>query len=853
MVFEGSNLQTIGGGGGYYINYGCFQNCSALTSIAIPNSVTNLFNGQFGGNSGTFESCSNLTNVTIGTEVASIPIRTFFGTPINISVTFQNTTTIPTLTNIFGNTSTTQGTAYYLPSVTTNLSQLPEYFTNVITSINGVIYTVSNSKAFVSGYTTGLPSSVTLLSSVTLSETTYPVTSIGNNAFLNCSALTYITIPSSITSIGSNGFEGTPTSISVTFQNPNTIPTLTTPFGPSVTQGTAYYLSSVTTNLTELTQYFTNVTTSETLNDVVYTFYNGNVFVSGYTSALPSSVTLLSSVTFSGTIYPVTSIGNNAFLNCSTLTSIIIPSNIASIGSNGFQGTPTSISVTFQNNIPTLTNIFGYPPNNTKQGTAYYLSSGATNSSQLPEYFTNVITSINGVIYTVSNSNAFVSGYTTGLQSSVALQSSLTLSTTTYPVTSIGNNAFLNCSALTYITIPSSITSIGSNGFQGTPTSISVTFQNIKTIPTLTTPFGYSSETTTKQGTAYYLSSVENGVSQLPEYFTNVITSETVNGVVYTLFTTNDQAYVSGYVDALPSSVTLLSSVTLSGSTYPVTSIGNNAFLSSTTLTSIIIPSSITSIGSNGFQGTPASISVTFQNTTTIPTLTNPFGTSSTPSTQSSAIIQGTAYYLSTVTQNLQQLAEYFTNVTPIYPPVPPPIPPIPIPISNVCFFGNTPINTDQGIILIKNIKPRIHTIRNEQIVAITKTQTLDTYLVCFKKNSLNENYPSENTIVTKDHKIYYNGRMIAANYFIKNNKNVLKVKYNGEILYNILMKKHSLVRVNNLICETLHPENIISKIYKNNYMKNKHILVQKINDLALQKRNNENNIKNKKIRMIQF
>ena len=44
-----------------------------------------------------------------------------------------------------------------------------------MSNLNEVIYTVSGSNAYVSGYTTpGLPSSVTLLSSITLSGTTYP-------------------------------------------------------------------------------------------------------------------------------------------------------------------------------------------------------------------------------------------------------------------------------------------------------------------------------------------------------------------------------------------------------------------------------------------------------------------------------------------------------------------------------------------------------------------------------------------------------------------------------------------------------------------------------------------------------
>ena len=45
--------------------------------------------------------------------------------------------------------------------------------------------------------------------------------------------------------------------------------------------------------------------------------------------------------------------------------------------------------------------------------------------------------------------------------------------------------------------------------------------------------------------------------------------------------------------------------------------------------------------------------------------------------------------------------------------------------------------------------------------------------------------------------------------------KNVKKVAYNGETLYNVLLEKHGRMIINNMICETLHPENIAAKVAK--------------------------------------
>lgn len=135
--------------------------------------------------------------------------------------------------------------------------------------------------------------------------------------------------------------------------------------------------------------------------------------------------------------------------------------------------------------------------------------------------------------------------------------------------------------------------------------------------------------------------------------------------------------------------------------------------------------------------------------------------------------------------------------------------------ISDVCFPAGTPINTDQGIIPIETILPNIHTIDKQNIIHITKTISLDKYLVCFEKNSLGKNIPSKKTILSKKHKLLYKNKMMHAEWFIGKIDNVYKVKYDGEILYNVLMEKYDKILVNNMLCETLHPENEIAKLHK--------------------------------------
>jgi hypothetical protein len=133
-------------------------------------------------------------------------------------------------------------------------------------------------------------------------------------------------------------------------------------------------------------------------------------------------------------------------------------------------------------------------------------------------------------------------------------------------------------------------------------------------------------------------------------------------------------------------------------------------------------------------------------------------------------------------------------------------------PIAPICFAANTPIKTDQGVISIEKVDPKLHTINNKKVVAITKTVSLDNYLVCFEKDAIEVNVPSEKTIVSNEHLIYNNGRMLKAVDFIGKYKNVHKIKYNGDILYNVLLEKYDKILVNNLLCETLHPRNPIAK-----------------------------------------
>ena len=132
---------------------------------------------------------------------------------------------------------------------------------------------------------------------------------------------------------------------------------------------------------------------------------------------------------------------------------------------------------------------------------------------------------------------------------------------------------------------------------------------------------------------------------------------------------------------------------------------------------------------------------------------------------------------------------------------------------SVICFPAKTPVKTDQGYVHIDKIDKRIHTIRGEKIVAITKTVSKENHLVCIKKNALARNMPSEKTYISKNHCVLYKGKMVEAKKLVAllDNGLVEFVEYTGETLYNVLLEEHSKIIVNNMICETLHPFNKIA------------------------------------------
>ena len=171
--------------------------------------------------------------------------------------------------------------------------------------------------------------------SIVLKEETKGITS---NAFQNCSGLTSITIPNSVTSIGRDAFSGTawynnqPDGLvyagKVAYQYKGTMPNNTS---ITIKDGTLGIAGSAFSNCIGLT----SVTIPNSVTDI------GNYAFSGCRGL--TSVTIPNSVT---------SIGRNAFSDCRGLTSVTIPNSVTDIGNYAFSGCRGLTSVTIQATTP---------------------------------------------------------------------------------------------------------------------------------------------------------------------------------------------------------------------------------------------------------------------------------------------------------------------------------------------------------------------------------------------------------------------------------------------------------------------------------------------------------------------
>ena len=528
------NLESVVIGNGVVdIGERVFVGCQKLTSITIPNSVTRI-----GGYA--FNSCTSLQSVTISSGVTSIGYDAFDNCP---SLNDVYITDIAKWCGIsFG--SHYSNPLYYADNLYLN----GELVTDLVIP-DGV--TTIPTRAF----------SCNSLVSITIPNS---VTSIGSDAFRDCSSLTSVGIPNSVTLIGYAAFYGCIglTSISI----PNSVTGISSSTFYNCTGLTSVTIPNSILRIDEFAFFDCKSLTSITIPNSV-TSIGDRAF---YDCRGLTSVTIGNSVK---------SIGKMAFLGCQKLTSITIPNSVTSIGDNAFYNCTGLTGVTIPDSVTSI----GYGP----FGTCFSLTSIIVDKNNANYKSTN------GNLYTKDGKTLiqYAAGKTdtsfaipngvTNIGGDAFSGSNLTYVTIPSGVTSIGDWAFNDCLNLTSITIPDSVISIGNYAFALCESLTSIIIPNGVTSIGEST-FAYCSSL----ASVVIPNSVTHINDEVFEYCTSLTSIVIGNGVI----SIGDWAFYG---------CSKLTSVVIPDS---MTSIGYRAFYNCASLQSITIPNSITTIGSQAFR-----------------------------------------------------------------------------------------------------------------------------------------------------------------------------------------------------------------------------------------------------------
>jgi len=428
-------------------------------------------------------------------------------------------------------------------------------------------YTTTSGAVSITGYT-GAGGAVAIPDTIN----GLPVTAIGNGAFSGKKAVTSVSIPASVTSIGGSAFASCSGLKSINI--------------PASVSYIGWYAFTNCTAMTAITVSSGNLNYSS-VGGILYDKSLGELIVcpAGKVGSvnIPSGVTHirisgfensagLTSVTIPAS---VTYIDTRAFENCTGLTTVTIPASVTYMGNDTFTGCTglTSVSIAAKLGRYAFSGCSNLTTVNILAGASGISKSEFPGCSKLSAFTaaasSAVYSSLNGVLFNKDQSTLIL--FPIGKTGAYVIPTS---------VTSIGDEAFSDCSGLTSVTIPNSVTSIGSHGFYYCSGLTSVT------IPNGVTSIGSH---------AFYGCRDISSVT-IP----NSVTSVGVYAFAYcdSLTSVTIPSSITSIVDGMFDECGRLTDVTIPNS---VTSIGSYAFSACGGLTSILIPAGVISIGDSAF------------------------------------------------------------------------------------------------------------------------------------------------------------------------------------------------------------------------------------------------------------
>ena len=587
------------------IGANAFNGCTNLETLSLPNTLIELRYGAF-------ENCSKLESVTLPSTLMLMYNRAFAGCSSLSTVRSSRTSpaNLYDYPNVFEGIS--EDCVLYIPFGTKSTYEAKGWTEDVFGGgiieettflVNGVRYsqtgetTVSVGNGRESAMIYNETGVLTIPESIRVNGNTYSVTSVASHAFLNCSQLTSITLPSTINDIAENAFEEcnglTALNVGMTALPSTSEGGWDNAFvGIDKTKCKLYVPKGTSSVYSAWRSYFATIvdgeTFIETVNGVETTFViigDNAVQLGDGTVAIPTTFsgvyTIPETVTHDGTTYTITAIGASAFSGCTNLTEAVIPNTVTTLGNEIFSGCTNLTSVTLSQSVTAI---------------PYSMFSNCTK------------------LATVNN--------TGNLQSigSLAFLYCKALEEINLPegLISIGSRAF-QYAGLKKLTLPSTVTFIGSIRAFGDMDSLETVYANMLTPPKLGTNHAI------KAGCKLYIPQgtrqtyIDQGWTEatftggiIEDGFVYGTTEEGVKFMAKLIEgTTNEVELVQRDIDESTTlncisndtqgAVTFPSTFTYLGQEYVIKKIGQSACYKTEGITSVVIPEGVTEIDKNAF------------------------------------------------------------------------------------------------------------------------------------------------------------------------------------------------------------------------------------------------------------